>query len=221
MFVQVLNQSDPQWATFGNWLSYHNIMHEDFDLDALDEIYWENHQAIERISKTCGHGDGGHDKFLRMLTIQCFINAPQYWWMQFDTYKVATVSVSESKMHTLGMRKITYDNFEYTQEYLGSNRKKNEETTGVPQCCLEIMQYLQKTMYNEKDKDKCKRTFSCLLNMLPMGFLQSRVVQFNCATLKNMWEKRRHHKLKQWHIFLDTVINECPEFVKYFLPETN
>ena len=40
-----------------------------------------------------------HRKFMRMITVSCDIIAPLYWWKQFDTYKVGTVTDSCSTMH--------------------------------------------------------------------------------------------------------------------------
>ena len=37
-----------------------------------------------------------HRKFMRQIFVSVDITAPLYWWKQFDTYKVATVSNSTS-----------------------------------------------------------------------------------------------------------------------------
>ena len=45
--------------------------------------------------------DDSECKFLRQIKVQCFIKAPRYWWIEFDTYKVGVTCQSESTMHTL------------------------------------------------------------------------------------------------------------------------
>ena len=40
-----------------------------------------------------------HRKFMRMIAVYLDVTAPLYWWKEFDTYKVGTVSNSCSTMH--------------------------------------------------------------------------------------------------------------------------
>ena len=42
-----------------------------------------------------------HRKFMRMMPVYVRITAPLYWWKEFDTYKVGTVSNSCSTMHKI------------------------------------------------------------------------------------------------------------------------
>lgn len=42
-----------------------------------------------------------HRKFMRMIVVYMDILAPLYWWKEFDTYKVGTVSNSCSTMHKI------------------------------------------------------------------------------------------------------------------------
>lgn len=39
--------------------------------------------------------DGGHNKFLESMQVWIDINAPRYWWSEFDTYRVGTSKQSE------------------------------------------------------------------------------------------------------------------------------
>lgn len=54
-----------------------------------------------------------HRKFMRQIFVSVDITAPMYWWSEFDTYKVSTVSNSTSKMHKLASTPITFDCFEH------------------------------------------------------------------------------------------------------------
>ena len=49
-----------------------------------------------------------HRKFMRMITVSCDIIAPLYWWKQFDTYKVGTVTDSCSTMHKIAEQEFTF-----------------------------------------------------------------------------------------------------------------
>src|SRR5574344_1529459 len=50
-----------------------------------------------------------HRKFMRQIGVSVIITAPLYWWKEFDTYKVGTVSNSCSTMHKLASTPITKD----------------------------------------------------------------------------------------------------------------
>lgn len=52
-----------------------------------------------------------HRKFMRMITVCIDITAPLYWWKEFDTYKIGTVTKSCSTMHKIKAKKFTIDDF--------------------------------------------------------------------------------------------------------------
>ena len=54
-----------------------------------------------------------HRKYLRQIFVAMDIIAPLYWWKEFDTYKVGTVSNSCSTMHKIGAKEFTFDDFSY------------------------------------------------------------------------------------------------------------
>ena len=76
-----------------------------------------------------------HRKFLRQIFVAVDITAPLYWWKEFSTYKIGTVSNSTSTMHKLASTPITIDCFEngemiysFTIAELEMNRLKYLET---------------------------------------------------------------------------------------------
>ena len=76
-----------------------------------------------------------HRKFMRQIFVSVDITAPLYWWKEFDTYKVATVSNSCSTMHRLADTPITLDCFECAEmllpgmvEELEKSRRQYNET---------------------------------------------------------------------------------------------
>lgn len=52
-----------------------------------------------------------HRKFMRMMPVYVRITAPLYWWKEFDTYKVDTVSNSCSTMHKIQEKEFTLEDF--------------------------------------------------------------------------------------------------------------
>ena len=53
-----------------------------------------------------------HRKFMRQIFVSVDITAPLYWWKEFDTYKVGTVTNSTSTMHKIASTPITLECFE-------------------------------------------------------------------------------------------------------------
>lgn len=121
-----------------------------------------------------------HRKFLRQIFVSVDITAPLYWWKEFDTYKIGTVSNSTSTMHKLASTPITMDCFEngemiysFTIAELEMNRLKYLET---------------------KDKNEWKR----LIVNLPESWLQKRTITMNYENILNMYRQRKNHKLTEW-----------------------
>jgi len=56
---------------------------------------------------------------------------------------------------------------------------------------------------NQKIKEK---DFYTLKSLLPEGFLQTRMVDFNYAVLRNIFRQRRHHKLREWRLFCSWIM---------------
>lgn len=50
-------------------------------------------------------------KWRRMVHVQMDVTAPLYWWKEFETYKIATVSNSCSTMHKIQAKEFTLDDF--------------------------------------------------------------------------------------------------------------
>jgi hypothetical protein len=143
---------------------------------------------------------GGENKFLESIYIWLYIKAPRFWWQEFDTYRVGITKQSESTMHTLVKKSLNQSNFEY---------HTSEELIRDLNVLIKI--------YNEtEDKQTKSDMFLAIKNNLPEGFLQQRVVCLNYKTLQNMYNQRKNHKLHQWQIFFDYVLNniEHPEFIK-------
>lgn len=156
-----------------------------------------------------------HRKFLRQIMISFDVVAPTYWYLEFDTYKVGVTSNSCSKMHKLMSRPLTLDDF--SLDY-------------IPEGCIEdspiidLVEGLNVTIdvYNHFDEYKQqgelhksltdkKQLFLATLQLLPMSYNQRRTVTMSAETLLNIINQRSHHKLKEWHDFIDAMVLGTPE----------
>lgn len=152
--------------------------------------------------------DGGpvHAKFRRMLPVHVTINAPLYWWKEFDTYKVGTVANSCSTMHKIHSKEFTLEDF--STEHLCTPAKEHIERTIE---ALNDYRSMFLNFYNEDShiqkyfgNDK-KNVWWQMIQLLPTSYNQKRTVLLNYEVLANIYHWRRNHKLDEWHVFCDWI----------------
>jgi len=170
MNVLVLKESGYEEAMLGVSLSFNS------DLDRM-----------ENRAKQLAPLDMGHNKFLESICVWLDINAPRYWWSQFDTYRIGVTKQSESTMHTLTKRVLTQEDFELpiNPVFLG---------------------YLNDCIRNgELVKAKAH---------LPEAFLQRRIVRTNYKSLRGVVKQRASHKLPEWQVFVQELKKQLshPEY---------
>lgn len=134
-----------------------------------------------------------HGKFLRMIQVWVEINAPLYWWKEFDTYKVGTVANSCSTMHTLHKRDLELNDF--------SLNGASKDARTVLEHTLQLLNCYRREFVETGSKD----AWRTLIQLLPSGFMQMRTVNMNYAVLRNIYHARKGHKLSEWSQFLEWV----------------
>lgn len=156
-------------------------------------------RVINNLLGADGSGRPGepNSKFMRMIHVQVAITAPLYWWKEFDTYKVGTVANSTSTMHKLATTPITKDCFEM-DDYAELD---NGFCTDMWNSLIEWLEGLRQK-YNET---KVKAYWKELIRLLPESWLQTRMIDCNFATLRNIYAWRRTHRLNEWHKFCDWI----------------
>ena len=140
-----------------------------------------------------------HRKFMRQIFVSVDITAPLYWWKEFDTYKVGTVSNSCSTMHKLADTPITLDCFELDDSEkveIDCLSQYIENNADLWEYIVTVCEYLRQK-YNET---KDKRYWKELIRILPESWLQKRTVTMDYENLLAMCSKgqRRFHKLTEW-----------------------
>lgn len=134
-----------------------------------------------------------HCKFMRYITVYMDIEAPLYWWKEFDTYKFCEKN-STSTMHKITSRALTYDDFEF-------DFKSEHRSNIISNLNNMIDKYNSMENANEREE-----AFRAIIQDLPSAFKQTRTVVTNYAELRNMYFQRKNHKLKEWReIFIDSL----------------
>lgn len=153
-----------------------------------------DHQLMTSLAK----GGAVHAKYRRMIPVFLTINAPLYWWKEFDTYKVGTAANSCSTMHKIHSKEFTLDDF--SCEHLSGGEYGNTE---LLKCIIECLNVARAQFLKTKDKTYWWQ----MIQLLPTSYNQKRTVMLNYEVLVNIYRSRKNHKLDEWHIFCDWIKN--------------
>ncbi|KAJ51770.1 hypothetical protein BD780_000623 [Clostridium tetanomorphum] len=162
-----------------------------------DSKYYNNHVEIGandlKLMQRLILAGTEHCKFMRYITVYMDIEAPLYWWKEFDTYKFCEKN-STSTMHKITSRALTYDDFDFDFE--------SEYRSNIINTLNNIIDKYN-SVENASEKEK---NFRMIIQDLPSAFKQTRTVVTNYAELRNMYFQRKNHKLKEWReVFIDLL----------------
>lgn len=148
------------------------------------------------MKRLCDAGEE-HRKWMRMVVVYVDIIAPLYWWKEFDTYKVGTVTNSCSTMHTLMGRPLTLDDFSHDMI---------PERSGAMDSLLSTIRVINELMSEHKASAKTedrKSTWYQVIQLLPTSFNQRRTVMLNLEVCYKICKQREGHKLDEWKTLID------------------
>lgn len=159
-------------------------------MDSHDDVIGERDlQLAMKLSKA----GTDHRKFMRMIIVQVDINAPRYWWTEFDTYKVGTVANSCSTMHKIHSKEFTIQDF--------SHEHLNGRGVVAMYEIIEVLNNYREKFLKTNDKDYWWN----MIQLLPQSYNQLRTVTLNYEVLCNMYNARKNHKLDEWREFCKWV----------------
>ncbi len=141
-----------------------------------------------------------HRKYMRMMPVYVRITAPLYWWKEFDTYKVGTVSNSCSTMHKIQNKEFTMDVFSH--EHLDIRaRKIAEETIQALNDYRDLYIDYNPEDFEIKGCPAKKDIWWQMIQLLPSSYNQTRNILMNYEVLANIYYSRKNHKLDEWREF--------------------
>lgn len=177
-----------------------------------DSEFWIGPNDADLMNRLRNAGTD-HRKFVRMITVYLDITAPLYWWKEFDTYKVGTVTNSCSTMHKIAAKEFTPEDFSHEHllnmanndagDALFLNDANNIRVDGddLLGLTINVLNYYRGRYIKTKDK----RYWWQLIQLLPSSYNQRRTVMLNYEVLANIYKSRRNHKLDEWHTFCDWI----------------
>lgn len=150
-------------------------------------------------------------KYRRMIVVYVDITAPLYWWKEFDTYKVGTVSNSCSTMHKIHSKEFTLDDFSHEHLFvLGENADFNDlpkyngeswDSTLILEMVIKSLNYYRQKFIETKDK----KYWWQMIQLLPTAYNQRRTIMLNYEVLANIYEFRKSHKLNEWRTLCEWI----------------
>lgn len=175
------------------------------DEDFTEDVFCVGENDM-RLMKNLVSSGTDHSKFMRFIIVTVDVTAPLYWWKEFDTYKVGTVSNSCSTMHKIQEKEFVLDDFSH--EHLKGDWEydleedchedlmydfKNLLTGGI----IPSLNFARRRYLETNNKDFWWQ----MIQLLPSSYNQRRTVLLNYQVLRNMYHGRKHHKLDEWREF--------------------
>ena len=183
----------------------------DFD-NGCDIIIGPNdHKLLMNLCK----GGTEEAKWRRMVHVQMDVTAPLYWWKEFETYKVGTVSNSCSTMHKIQAKVFTLDDF--SCEHLGHYDPEKENTEqddtgigvdGIQAWPTDILCDLIDCLNHNRIRfieTKDKKYWYQMIQLLPSSYNQKRTIDLNYEVLASQYRQRKDHKLDCWYQYCDWI----------------
>ena len=172
----------------------------------MDPIKWRIGENDLALMKKLIKAGSDHRKFMRQILVSVDITAPLYWWKEFDTYKVGTVSNSCSTMHKIHEKEFTLEDF--SCEQLNPHGKAIRMLKNTIEVLNEFRDMYNNGFQNVEPKNKV--VWYQMIQLLPSSYNQRRTITLNYETLYNIYGSRRNHKLDEWSIDFMKWIESLP-----------
>ncbi|MGN1012927.1 MAG: hypothetical protein ACI4ON_03755 [Clostridia bacterium] len=148
-----------------------------------------------------------HSKFLRQIFVSMDITAPMSWWWDFDTYKVATVRNSTSRMHKLGSRLLTFDDFSLDDE------QGNINITPFRKYVIEDLNRRIAEFQQLKKDGRMEEAMSLWREIVfdsPQSYNFKSTWTGNYEIMRNVYRARKNHKQREFRDFCKYIEEKFP-----------
>lgn len=162
----------------------------------------------EDLMNTLAKAGSVHAKYRRMIVVYADITAPLYWWKEFDTYKIGTVSNSCSTMHKIHAKKFIIEDFSHEHlKFIDYSREFHddipmyENSIGCLEYVIATLNYYRMRFVETGDK----KYWWNMIQLLPSSYNQMRTIMMNYEVLANIFTHRHNHKLDEWVSFCEWI----------------
>lgn len=151
-----------------------------------------------KLAKSLYKAGSGHMKYLQQIFVKMDVTSNHIWWSQADTYKIGTTRNSCSKMHKIHVKSFKRDDFSH--EGIDECGGRTDEVFSI---VLEELERLR-VLFNET---KEKKYWRAMIELLPQGYNIKATLTMSYSNVMNMINQRRNHKLLEWKVFCDILLN--------------
>lgn len=145
-----------------------------------------------------------HRKFIRQIGVCVDVDAPLYWWKEYDTYKVGTVANSCSTMHKIQAEEINMG--------MISCDKLVPEAYLATEEFMRAIENMRQKFLSETDPVKKKEYWYSMIQMLPSSWNQLRTLTFTYENARSMYGSRQNHKQDEWRVDFMEMLSKLPYF---------
>ena len=194
------------------------------DHGKLDDHVFKLGNNDKKLTMSLSIAGEEHRKYMRMMPVYVRITAPLYWWKEFDTYKVGTVSNSCSTMHKIQDKEFTLENFscEHLEDcILVVNNENINISMDILNQTIRTLNFFRtwflelakvdEEAWNNSPKAKAlkdgslseakKKIWWQMIQLLPSTYNQTRNIMMNYEVLAKIYKSRKNHKLDEWREF--------------------
>ena len=198
------------------WNSWDGSDTTHFDINGVPNLGQKDLVLLRNLAQA---GDD-HGKAMRCVWATITVKAPLKWLSQLDTYKVGSVKLSTSIMHSITKRELTMEDFE-------TSCLTNENKLMLHNIIQRINKYIRQ-YHDAREKaraggknsehwyEKARALERNIFDMLPESYLQQADYQFSYQTLNHIYQQRKNHKLAEWVEFCK-FIEDLPYFKEIYL----
>lgn len=189
---------------------------------SLQEPKYNENRAIKLGSVPSG---SGHDNFLKGIVVRARIKYPLYISKQLQRYHFLDIISSQSTMHRITKMDMATQCNEYVMPKIINivDNLIQSYNTMLANNKEYIIIDSDGKIHDDKSNLKVfskEELYHIIVSNCPCGLEMEMGVITNYLQLKTIYSQRRHHKLKDWHVFCDWC-ETLPKFKEFCLKEEN
>lgn len=216
--IEGMRNAKNSWHLSDSYMKNYMVDFNDETGVEIHTPYYRVGAADMKLMKTLAKAGTDHRKYLRMMQVGVRITAPLYFYKELDTYKVGTVCNSCSTMHKIQAKEFTLDDFSCEHLYFNPVLCNIEHTIRLLNEWRVLFNYTdeeRKDYFGQNGHPKVLTKKECwwqMIQLLPSSYNQTRNYTFTYENLINMYFARRNHKLDEWRIFCQWMLDNVPYF---------
>lgn len=172
---------------------------------------WHLGQEDKKLMIKLAKAGSEHRKFMRMMPVQFSVQAPLYWWKEFETYRVGVAPSppdidfnSCSTMHKITSKDFEFDDFSHEHLDIAARKMLYKLIDLLNRYRKLYIEYDPKDFQIEGCPSK-KDIWWNIIQLLPSSYMQEKTISMNYEVLAHIYKQRRNHKLDEWRMFCGMI----------------